>query len=125
MGLLLVVSEEVLLTSCPAIFKERMITEITQDETALAIKNDPKAFAAIVKDKVIPELDNLMTLLNEHHECREFEICLMDIASIRDNLTDFIELGPSAPFVKIRLEDSEIPADAPENMPVGLHLAGE
>ena len=102
-----------------------MTTELTQEQTVDAIKNDPKAFAGILLNQVVPELESLMTLLNQTNECREFEICLMDIASIRDNLKDFIEIGPSAPFMKVNLEDSEIPADAPENMPVGMHVVGE
>lgn len=102
-----------------------MNNEITQEQTVDAIKNDPKAFAGILLNQVVPELGSLMTLLNQTNECKEFEICLMDIASIKDNLTDYLEKGPSAPFVKVSLEDSEISADAPENMPVGMHLVGE
>lgn len=97
-----------------------MNNDLTPEQTIEAIKADPKAYASIVKDQVLPELENLMTILNQSNECKEFEICLMDIQSMRDSLNDYIVEGPSAPFVKIPLEDSEIAEDHPDNMPVAV-----
>ena len=102
--------------------------DVNQEQTLQFIKDDPRAFVEILQNKVIPETQNLLKILNDHHECKEFEMCLMDVESMLNNLTDYLTNGPSAPFVKVPLEDSEIPEDAPENLIPGsspIHLVGE
>lgn len=95
---------------------------ISQEQTRKFIQDDPQAFAKILLERIVPEVKDLLSALNETNECKQFEICLMDIQSMQDHLGDYLANGPEAPFVKVDLKDSEIPADAPENQIPGLSL---
>jgi hypothetical protein len=70
--------------------------------------------------KVLPQVENLLTELNNHLNCKQFEIMLMDVENMMQQLQDLKLNGPKDPFVKIDFSASELAeaVEASDSYPV-------
>jgi len=63
--------------------------------------------ASIISTEMERVLKNLV-LINADIPCKELQLSIMDATSLLGHLDRFIVDGPSAPFIEVPLEDSEV-----------------
>lgn len=70
-----------------------------------------ESFVQLLDTKLLPELQDMVDLMRDAVPCEQFQVMSMDVESLRNHITDFIEKGARAPFKDIPLSETEIKPD--------------
>lgn len=87
---------------------EKGVKDLSVEEQIKIAKEAPEFFVAFILTGVVPQLTQLVSLLNTAFPNRQCQCALMDIEGLRLNMADLAEHGPKEPFTDIPLEASEV-----------------
>lgn len=80
----------------------------TKDQNEQYIKENVEQFTGLITSRIIPELRHLLTVLDTGKPCKQFQLALMDVDALAENLASIHEDGYLPRLKEVPLSASEI-----------------
>lgn len=84
------------------------LAKLNSEELTASATAYHEEFTAIILGNVLPELKNLLVLLDSVIPCKQYQLAVMDVEAIRENLLELVQNGPAPRLREIAIEDSEV-----------------
>lgn len=84
------------------------LKKISREDGEKYMKENVESFVQILTGSILPELRYMLTVLDSAKPCKQFQLAIMDVDSMSENLASINEDGYLPRLMEIPLEQSEI-----------------
>jgi hypothetical protein len=87
------------------------LKSLSAEEVKESVAEYHEAFDNIIVNSILPELKDLILKLNDHKPCKQYQLAIMDLESMIENIASIKTDGPLPRLMEIPLTASEIQED--------------